>query len=170
MKKTAKPCNSPHTITTVRRTDNIPLICTGAGPIHPVHSQLMSLATEAMPETRLHFCHFPAVHIIYIYDMRYHIYTCTCSNNGRFNSDCISVGNCAGSLRVLRFGNIDSIALLRSNVHKYLEVFWLLDGVADNARELRSCSLSSLLVIDASSSASLKKECTILLAWYFRFS
>ena len=29
--------------------------------IHPVHSQPMSLATEAMPETRLHFCCFPAV-------------------------------------------------------------------------------------------------------------
>ena len=27
----------------------------------PVHSQPMSLATEALPETRLHFCHFPAV-------------------------------------------------------------------------------------------------------------
>ena len=38
MKKTTKPCNSPHTITKARRTDNIPLICTGAGPIHPVHS------------------------------------------------------------------------------------------------------------------------------------
>jgi len=50
MKKTTKPCNSPHTITTARRTGNIPLICTGAGPIHPVHSQPMSLATEAMPE------------------------------------------------------------------------------------------------------------------------
>ena len=59
--KTTKPCNSPHIITTARRPDNIPLICTGAGPIHPVHSQPMSLATEAMPETRLHFCHFPAV-------------------------------------------------------------------------------------------------------------
>jgi len=59
--KTTKPCNSPHTITTARRPDNIPLICTSAGPIHPVHSQPMSLATEAMPETRLHFCHFPAV-------------------------------------------------------------------------------------------------------------
>jgi len=43
------------------RTCNIPLICTGAGPIHPVHSQPMSLATEALPETRLYFCHFPAV-------------------------------------------------------------------------------------------------------------
>jgi len=52
---------SPHTITTARRTDNIPLICTGAGLIHPLHSQPMSLATETMPETRLHFCHFPAV-------------------------------------------------------------------------------------------------------------
>ena len=61
MKETTKPCNSPHTITTARRTDNIPLICTGAGPIHPVHSQPMSLATEAMPETRLHFCQFSAV-------------------------------------------------------------------------------------------------------------
>jgi len=58
--KTTKPCNSPHTITKVRRQDIIPLICTGAGPIHPVHSRAMSLATEAMPETRLHFCHFPA--------------------------------------------------------------------------------------------------------------
>jgi len=61
MKKTTKPCNSSHTITTARRTDNIPLICTSAGPIHPVHSQPMLLATKAMPETRLHFCHFPAV-------------------------------------------------------------------------------------------------------------
>ena len=61
MKKTTKPCNSSRTITTARQTDNIPLICTSAGPIHPVHSQPMSLATEAMPETRLHFCHFPAV-------------------------------------------------------------------------------------------------------------
>jgi len=61
MKKTTKPCNSSHTITTARRTDNIPLICTSVGPIHPVHSQPMSLATEALPETRLHFCHFPAV-------------------------------------------------------------------------------------------------------------
>jgi len=59
--KMTKPCNSPHKITKVRRPNNIPLICTGAGPIHPVHSQPMSLATEAMPETRLHFCHFPAV-------------------------------------------------------------------------------------------------------------
>jgi len=59
--KKTKPCNSPHTIMTAWRPDNIPLICTGAGPIHPVHSQPMSLATEAMPETRLHFCHFPAV-------------------------------------------------------------------------------------------------------------
>jgi len=48
--KTTKHCNSPHTITTARRTDNIPLICTGAGPIHPVHSQPMSLATDAMPK------------------------------------------------------------------------------------------------------------------------
>ena len=61
--KTTKPCNRPHTITTARRPHNlnIPLIYTGAGPIHPVHSQPMSLVTEAMPETRLHFCHFPAV-------------------------------------------------------------------------------------------------------------
>jgi len=58
--KTTKLCNSPHRITTVRRPDNIPLICTGAGQIHPVHSQPMSLATEAMPQTRLNFCHFPA--------------------------------------------------------------------------------------------------------------
>ena len=42
-----------------QRPDNIPLICTGAGPIHPVHSKPMLLATEAMPEKRLHFCHFP---------------------------------------------------------------------------------------------------------------
>jgi len=35
-----------------------PLICTGAGPIHPVHGQPMSLATKAIPETRLHFRHF----------------------------------------------------------------------------------------------------------------
>jgi len=28
--------------------------------IQPVHSQPMSLPTEALPETRLHFCHFPA--------------------------------------------------------------------------------------------------------------
>jgi len=61
MKKTTKPCNRSHTITTARQADNIPLICTSAGLIHPVHSQPMSLATEAMPETRLHFCHFPAV-------------------------------------------------------------------------------------------------------------
>ena len=59
--KNDQTLNSPHTITTARRTDNIPLICTGAGPIHPVHSQPMPLATEALPETRLHFCHFPAV-------------------------------------------------------------------------------------------------------------
>jgi len=59
--KNDQTLNSPHTITTARRTDNIPLICTGAGPIHLVHSQPMSLATEALPETRLHFCHFPAV-------------------------------------------------------------------------------------------------------------
>ena len=39
----------------------IQLICAGVGPIHPVYSQPMSLATEAMPQTRLHFCHFPAV-------------------------------------------------------------------------------------------------------------
>jgi len=65
-KKTTKPCNSPHTIT-ARRSDNIPLICTGAGPIHPVHSQPMSLATEAMPETRLHFCHFPAVFWLFFF-------------------------------------------------------------------------------------------------------
>ena len=59
--KNDQTLNSPHTITTARRTDNIQLICTGAGPIHPVHSQPMSLATETLPETRLHFCHFPAV-------------------------------------------------------------------------------------------------------------
>ena len=46
--KTTKPCNSPHIITTARRPDNIPLICTGAGPIHPVHSQPISLVTEAI--------------------------------------------------------------------------------------------------------------------------
>jgi len=73
MKKTTKPCNSPPTITTARLTDNIPLICTGAGPIHPVHSQPMSLATEAMPEMRLHFCHFPAVFYICVY---MYIYKC----------------------------------------------------------------------------------------------
>jgi len=61
MKKTTRPCNSPQTITTARRTDNIPLICTGAGPIHPVHSQSMSLATGAMPEMRSHFCHVSRV-------------------------------------------------------------------------------------------------------------
>jgi len=59
--KNDQTLNSQHTITTALRTDNIPLICTGAGLIHPVHSQHMLLATEAMPETRLHFCHFPAV-------------------------------------------------------------------------------------------------------------
>jgi len=53
--KTTKPCNSPHTITTAGRPDNIPLICTGAGPIHPVHSQPMSLATEAMPQNEVTF-------------------------------------------------------------------------------------------------------------------
>jgi len=61
MKKTTKPYNNSHTITKARRTDHIPLICTSAGPIHPVHRQPMLLATEAMPETRLHCCHFPAV-------------------------------------------------------------------------------------------------------------
>jgi hypothetical protein len=61
--KTTKPCNSSHTIMTARRPDNIPLISTGAGPIHPVHRQPMSLATEAMPEIGLHFCHFPAVDV-----------------------------------------------------------------------------------------------------------
>ena len=66
MKKTTKPCNSSRTITTARRTDNIPLICTSAGPIHPVHSQPMSLTTEAMPEMRLYFCHFPAVLCMYV--------------------------------------------------------------------------------------------------------
>ena len=50
MKKTTKPCNSSHTITTARRTDNIPLICTSAGPIYPVHSQPMSLATRPCPK------------------------------------------------------------------------------------------------------------------------
>jgi len=30
------------------------LICTGVGPIHPVHSQPMSLATEAMLQNRIH--------------------------------------------------------------------------------------------------------------------
>jgi len=35
-----------------------PLICTSAGPIHPVHSQPMLLATKAIPEMRLHLCHF----------------------------------------------------------------------------------------------------------------
>jgi len=52
--KTTKPCNSPHTITIERRPDNIPLICTGAGPIHPVHSQHMSLATKAIDGSKSH--------------------------------------------------------------------------------------------------------------------
>jgi len=56
--KTTKPCNSPHTITTAQRPDNIPLIYTGAGLIHPVHSQPMSLATEAMPRNEVTFLQF----------------------------------------------------------------------------------------------------------------
>jgi len=82
--KTTNPCNSPHIMTKAQRPDNIPLICTGVGPIHPVHSQPMSLATEAMPETRLHFCHFPAVFHTYIYIYIYvcityiHMYTYIC--------------------------------------------------------------------------------------------
>jgi len=78
MKKTTKPCNSSHTITTALRTDNIPLICTSAGPIHPVHSQPMSLATEAMPETRLNFCHFPAV-LCVCACLRVCVQVCTCA-------------------------------------------------------------------------------------------
>ena len=42
--KMIKPCNSPHTITTARRTDN--MICTGAGPMRPVHSQPMLVARD----------------------------------------------------------------------------------------------------------------------------
>ena len=56
--KTTKPCNRPYTITTARCPDNILLNCTGAGPIHPVHSQPMSLATEAMPRNEVTFLPF----------------------------------------------------------------------------------------------------------------
>jgi len=59
--KTTNPCNSPHTITIARRPDNIPLICTGAGQIHPVHSQPMSLATKAMPRNEVIFLPFSRV-------------------------------------------------------------------------------------------------------------
>jgi len=48
-------------ITTARRPDNIPLIFTGAGPIHPVHSQPMSLATKAMPRNEVTFLPFSRV-------------------------------------------------------------------------------------------------------------
>jgi len=57
-KKTTKPRNSPDTITTARRPDNIPLICTGAGPIHSVHSKPMSLATEAIAQNEITFLPF----------------------------------------------------------------------------------------------------------------
>ena len=60
-KKTTKPCNSPHTITTARRPYSIPIICTGAGQIHPVHSQPMSLATEAIPQNEVTFLQFSRV-------------------------------------------------------------------------------------------------------------
>jgi len=56
--KNDQTLNSPHTNTTAQRTDNIPLICTGVGLIHPVHSQPMSLATEAMPRNEVTFLPF----------------------------------------------------------------------------------------------------------------
>ena len=49
----------------------------GAGRIHPVHGQPMSLATKAIPKTRLHFRHFRGLFIcIYIYVHIYNICTC----------------------------------------------------------------------------------------------
>ena len=63
MKKTTKPCNSSHTITTARRTDNIPLICTSAGPIHPVHSQPMLLAQRPCPKRGYISAIFPPFHV-----------------------------------------------------------------------------------------------------------
>jgi len=103
--KNDQTLNIPHTITTARRTDNIPLICTGAGPIHPVHSPPMSLATEALPETRFYFCHFPAVfhtytHILYpyAYTFKYmyvcvYIYTYTLSTSWLMcDNDCVHTG------------------------------------------------------------------------------
>ena len=56
--KNDQTLNNPHTITTARRIDNIPLICTGAGLIHPVHSQPTLLATEAMPRNEVTFLPF----------------------------------------------------------------------------------------------------------------
>jgi len=56
--KRPKPRNSPshnHDSTAPRPH---PLICTGAGPIHPVHGPLWLPATEAMPRKDSHFCHF----------------------------------------------------------------------------------------------------------------
>jgi len=35
-----------------------PLICTGAGPIHPVQGQPMSLATKAIPQNEVEFSPF----------------------------------------------------------------------------------------------------------------
>jgi len=60
MKKWPNPATAHHTITTARRPDNIPLICTGAGPIHPAHGPPKLRATEAMLRNRFHiFATFP---------------------------------------------------------------------------------------------------------------
>jgi len=56
--KTTKLCNSPQTTITVWRKDNIPLICTGAGPIQSVHSQPISSATGAIPRNEVTFLPF----------------------------------------------------------------------------------------------------------------
>jgi len=38
-------------------------MCTGAGPIHPVHSQPMSLATKAIPQNEVTFSPFSQLDI-----------------------------------------------------------------------------------------------------------
>jgi len=54
--KTIKPCTSPR-----RNQDSAvphPLICTGAGPIHPVHGLPKLRATKAMPSNEVTFSPF----------------------------------------------------------------------------------------------------------------
>jgi len=58
IKKQPNPRNSPSHNHDSAAPRQHTLICTGAGLIHPVHGQPMSLAIMAIPETRLHFRHF----------------------------------------------------------------------------------------------------------------
>jgi len=56
--KTTKPCYSPSHNHDRAAPRQHPLICTGVGPIHPVHGQPMSLATKAMPRNEVTFSPF----------------------------------------------------------------------------------------------------------------